>query len=313
MITHNHKIFKNIINKKKSKYILSLRRNTSSRNDLNIHHRSCINNYKKIIINENNTKSTNIYSYNNLTKSNNTILSRDKNFSTNNNIPNNSIDEKRIAEIYKRYNFKNYKKKKAINYCQTELNKAENNNKGDKICLLPKYFKVKNFNIKTSKIIDYLELNKNNNFFQYDNNSQKTKKINKLSNKRKFIKKAKSDIELNKLKKIEEIYPTILNIEGQRNRQLISELDYDKRKKRKIEGINYPYNKQNLEFRKKILKERNKIEEYAKVNLSNLAYKRQVLILSMKLYQKSILHLRRKNSFKFNLDLPLYNIFLNLD
>ena len=178
---------------------------------------------------------------------------------------------------------------------------------------MPKYFKVKNFNIKTSKIIDYLELNQNNNFFQYDNNSQKTKKINKLSNKRKFIKKAKSDIELNKLKKIEEIYPTILNIEGQRNRQLISELDYDTRKKRKIEGINYPYNKQNLEFRKKILKEKNKIEEYAKVNLSNLAYKRQVLILSMKLYQKSILHLRRKNSFKFNLDLPLYNIFLNLD
>ena len=313
MITHNHKIFKNIINKKKSKYILSLRRNTSSRNDLNIHHCSCINNYKKIIINENNTKSTNIYSYNNLTKSNNTILSKDKNISTNNNIPNNSIDEKRIAEIYKRYNFKNYKKKKVINNCQTELNIAENNNKGDKICLLPKYFKVKNFNIKTSKIIDYLELNQNNNFFQYDNNSQKTKKINKLSNKRKFIKKAKSDIELNKLKKIEEIYPTILNIEGQRNRQLISELDYDKRKKRKIEGINYPYNKQNLEFRKKILKEKNKIEEYAKVNLSNLAYKRQVLILSMKLYQKSILHLRRKNSFKFNLDLPLYNIFLNLD
>ena len=131
--------------------------------------------------------------------------------------------------------------------------------------LLYKYIKVKIFNIKTSKIIDYLELNQNNNFFQYDNNSLKTKKINKLSNKRKFLKKAKSDIELNKLKKIEEIYPTILNIEGQRNRQLISELDYDTRKKRKREGINYPYNKQNLEFRKKILKKKIRLKNTLKL------------------------------------------------
>ena len=62
-----------------------------------------------------------------------------------------------------------------------------------------------------------------------------------------------------------------------------------------------------------MLKEKWKAEQYAKVNLSNMAYRRQLQILSMKLYKKAIGHLQKKISFKFNLDLPLYNLFLNFD
>ena len=62
-----------------------------------------------------------------------------------------------------------------------------------------------------------------------------------------------------------------------------------------------------------MIKEKNKVEQYAKDNPSEFAYKSQLLILSMKMYQRAIHQLEKKNSFKFNLDLPLYNLFLNLD
>ena len=62
-----------------------------------------------------------------------------------------------------------------------------------------------------------------------------------------------------------------------------------------------------------MIKERNKAEQSAKANLSDLAYKSQLLILSMKMYQRAIHQLEKKNSFKISLDLPLYNLFLNLD
>ena len=34
---------------------------------------------------------------------------------------------------------------------------------------------------------------------------------------------------------------------------------------------------------------------------------------TLEFFKKDLNHLRRKNSFKFNIQLPLYNLFLNLD
>jgi hypothetical protein len=45
----------------------------------------------------------------------------------------------------------------------------------DKLCILPDYFNVKNFTLKTSKVVDYLNLNENNNFFLFNKNIRKLK------------------------------------------------------------------------------------------------------------------------------------------
>ena len=105
----------------------------------------------------------------------------------------------------------------------------------------------------------------------------------------------------------------MLNIEGQRNRKILNEINDEKKKKKKNDKPNCIYYRHHFNLQKRMFREKNKAEEWAKVNLSDLAYKSQLLILSMKIYQRAIHQLEKKNSLKFNLDLPLYNLFLNLD
>ena len=328
MYSFSNKLFKNIINRNKSRRsTISLRRRTISEIIFNNHKSSSKNNYKKKTLNENTTKSTKISSYNNITKSNPTLYSYAyKNYKTKkiliyplskNNQNKISVENTIIGNTNGIHNtsIKNDLKKleKIKNYlqCHTELKKE--GEKNDKICLLPNHLKVRNFNLKTSKAIDYLDLNKNNNFFVIENRFRKYKKIKIISTKKKEMKKSKSALSLNKIKNFQEIYPTVLNIEGNRNRKFLSELNVEERKKMKIEKEPSAFFKQNLEFKKKMLKEKWKAEQYAKVNLSKMAYRRQLQILSMKLYKKAIGHLQKKISFKVNLDLPLYNLFLNFD
>ena len=186
----------------------------------------------------------------------------------------------------------------------------------DKICLLKKDFKVKNFILNPDQVIDYLDLNEKNNFFQ-SSTFRKTinkysKKFNFLKNNRLFYRNRSTPIE-NRIQRIKSIYPTVLNIEGHRNRKILYELNDEKKKKKKNEIHNCVYYRHHFNLQKRMIKERNKAEESAKANLSDLAYKSQLLILSMKMYQRAIHQLEKKNSFKISLDLPLYNLFLNLD
>ena len=320
MYSFSNKLFKNIINRNKSRRsTISLRRRTISEIIFNNHKSSSKNNYKNKTLNENTTKSTKISSYNNITKSNPTLYSYAyKNYKTKKiliyplsknkqnkiNVENNSIGNTNgINNTSIKNDLKKLKKIKNYLQCHTELKKE--GEKNDKICLLPNHLKVRDFNLKTSKAI--------NNFFVIENRLPKYKKIKIISTKKKEMKKSKSALSLNKIKNFQEIYPTILNIEGHRNRKFLSELNVEERKKMKIEKEPSAFFKQNLEFKKKMLKEKWKAEQYAKVNLSKMAYRRQLQILSMKLYKKAIGHLQKKISFKVNLDLPLYNLFLNFD
>ena len=93
----------------------------------------------------------------------------------------------------------------------------------------------------------------------------------------------------------------------------MSEFKIKEKKKIRTEKSVNVYSKRNLEMKKKMFREKWKAEEYSKANISDMAYRRQLLIISMKLYQKAIKHLQKKNSYKVNLDLPLYNVFLDLD
>ena len=117
----------------------------------------------------------------------------------------------------------------------------------------------------------------------------------------------------NRYDKIKKIYPTVLNIEGQRNRKILYELNDENKKKKKNKKSNCVYYRHHFNLQKRMFREKSKAEECSKANISDLAYKSQLLILSMKMYQRAIHQLQKKNSLRFNLDLPLYNMFLNLD
>ena len=328
----SNKIYKTIQNNTRTKAIKSLKLNFNSRKiSNNFMTSSYINKSNKNITSyEYNNISTNNYSYNNnITKSNLTLFSRLNNKTSNKNYfslvnikdktyknesKENSIKKpKKLIKINKKFNFK--KLNSVLFKSETELKNDKYKNSDDEKYLLPEYLNIKNFKLKTSKILDYLELSKSKKFVINENKikSQKQNNIKRISIKKKLLNRAKSSIKPNKLKLLEEIYPTILNIEGQRNRKILIELDIENRKKRKIEGAKFIYNKQNLELRKKMLKEKWKIEEYSKVDISRMAYQKQLSILSMKLYQNAIKRMNRKNAFKFNLDFPLYNVFLNID
>ena len=216
---------------------------------------------------------------------------------------NRKITYKTLNNIIKQYKYK------------LELKKEEEN-KNDKVCLLNKDFKVKNFILNPNQVIDYLNLNEKNNFFQPSTTKRSVKNLEKKYNlfkKNRIINRNRSALKENRYDKIKEIYPTVLNIEGQRNRKILYEVNDEDKKKKKNEKPNCVYYKRHFNLRKRMFKEKNKAEELAKVNLSDLAYKAQLLILSMKIYQRAIHQLEKKISFKFNLDLPLYNLFLNFD
>ena len=327
----NYKLFTNIRSRNKSKPNFSLKKSHNySFNNPKIHHSQVINNYKnfKNLNSYDALKSTNIYSDNNFTK---------VNFNTMNFFKLNRYDNKNIlksahgrdkntklslqnegTEITKK--FLGYDKKinfikensKKINYNFIKYKKDENDMK-DKLCLLPRNFSVRNFNLKASKVIKYLDLNKDNKFFIYNSDFSKNKKEKNLFNKNKILPRAKSVLNLNKIKEIEDIYPAVLNIEGHKNFKILNDLELESKRKRKNERHNSIYYIQNFNLRKKMVQEKNTAEEYYKANISNMTYRRQLLLLYTKIYQKALAHLRKKNSFKFHLDLPLYNLFLNLD
>ena len=216
---------------------------------------------------------------------------------------NRKLTYKTLNNIIKKYKYK------------LELKKEEEN-KDDKVCLLDKDFKVKNFILNPNQVIDYLNLNEKNNFFQPSTTRKSIKNFENKYNlfkKNRIINRNRSALKENRYDKIKEIYPTVLNIEGQRNRKILYEINDEDKKKKKNEKPNCVYYKHHFNLRKRMFKEKSKAEEGAKANPSDFAYKSQLLILSMKIYQKAIHQLQKKISFKYNLDLPLYNLFLNLD
>jgi hypothetical protein len=302
MLSLNNKIFKKIESRNRLKNSSSFKRPYNSINKLNTFY-SITNNTRNINSYEN-YKSTNFNSISNTTKRSNNKVNFHKL---------KIYDEEKfklpITNRIMRFSkglFQKIKRKKN----KLELDSEES----DKLCILPDYFNVKNFTLKTSKVVDYLNLNENNNFFLFKKN------IRKLKNKFDFPENYKtlrqrSYTPINRNKKIEEIYPTVFNIEGKKNRKLLEEIENEKRRKtRKIEFLNNKIKKNNNILKKKMIRERNKAEEENnKINLSNMAYRRQLLLSRVKFIKKDLNHLKRKNSFKFHLELPLYNFFLNLN
>lgn len=321
LITRNN--YKSSIRLKRScnSQIFNESRKSSSIYSYNINKK---NNKNKISNENNNTRSTSIHSYRNISKSNSSFFINNNSklntkkilkFPTNVNKINKiiyrnnfNVSSNNQSKICKIINFKVFKKNKSI----PKLKKEEESN--DSICLLPNYLRVNNYKINSQKVIDYLDLNENNKtcFISADR-FLKLKVANDFPKKLKPPNKLKNIFETVRMKKIKDIYPTVLNIEGHRNRKVLSELDEEEKKKIKIEKQSGIFNKKNLELIKKMIKEKWKAEKYAKANLSNMAYKRQLSLLSMKLYQKHIKFLNKKISHKFNIDFPLYNLFLNLD
>ena len=244
-------------------------------------------------------------------KMNNSELKRKESLNLNENCDNSNLIRtfnrkstfKHLNNLINQYKYKN------------EL-KNEEEKKSDKVCLLEQNFKVKNFILNPNQVIDYLNLNEKNNFFQPSSTRKsniKSKKALNILKYNKIINRNRSALMENRYDKIKKIYPTVLNIEGQRNRKILNEINDEKKKKKKNDKPNCIYYRHHFNLQKRMFREKNKAEEWAKVNLSELAYKSQLLILSMKMYQRAIHQLKKKNSLKFNLDLPLYNLFLNLD
>ena len=214
-----------------------------------------------------------------------------------------------IRTFNKRFTFKTLKNSIKKYKYKMELKKEEE--KDDKVCLLKNNFNVKNFILSPNQVINYLDLNDKNNFFVPAMPKNKNNKnINRNNN---FLKRNRSAYIETRLDKIKKIYPTVLNIEGQKNRKILYELNHEDNKNKKNEKPKRAYNRHNCYLKRRLQKEKYKAEQCARINLSDLAYKSQLLILSMKIYQRAIHQLQKKNSFKFNLDLPLYNLFLNLD
>ena len=264
-------------------------------------------NYRDITINQSSNINSNKFSYNKDSKQN---LSEEKLKPKNDNL--NSENPNIIRTFNKKLTFKTLNGLKKQYKYKMELKKEEENIL-DKVCLLNKNFNVKNFILSPRQVIYYLNLNEKNKFFVSSGSKNKKKINNNFLRKNKFCNRSRSAYIENRLDKIKKIYPTILNIEGQKNRKILYELNDESKKKIKNEKPNCIYYNHHFNLQRRMQKEKYKAEQYANVNLSDLAYKSQLLILSMKIYQRAIHQLQKKNSFKFNLDLPLYNLFLNFD
>jgi len=302
MLSLNDKIFKKIESRNRLKNSSSLKNNYNSIYKLNTFY-STTNNTRNIITFEN-SKSTNFNSINNTTKRYNNKINFHKL-----KIDNEEKLNLRITNRIMKFS-KGFFQKMARNKNKLDLNYEEN----EKLCILPDYFNVKNFTLKTSKVVDYLNLNENNNFFLFNKNIRKLKKKFDFSENNKTIKRNGSYSPINRFQKIEEIYPTVFNIEGKRNIKLLEEIETERKRRRKIEFLNNKIKKNNDILKKKMIKRRNKAEEENyKINLSDMNYRRQLLLSKVKMFKKDLNHLKRKNSFKFHLELPLYNFFLNMN
>lgn len=204
---------------------------------------------------------------------------------------------------------------KRVNSNNKKINELKNN-EDNKICILPEQMRVKNFSLKTSKILDFLNLNKGNNCFLVEKeNMQKNIRLFKNYKFKDFrkIEKCGSFTNLNILKKLEDIYPNKLNIEGKKDRKLSSELRNRNKRKKKKEMLNSIFHRNNYNLKKKLTQEKNKKIDDINKSLSIESFKKQLALSTMKNFKKSLDHIKRKISYKFNIQLPLYNLFLNLD
>ena len=320
MLSLNNKIiFKKIENRKYLKNGLSLKKNYKNLNQLNTFY-SPTNRSKNFLLRKND-KSTNTDRANKIknkifSKENKANFFKLKTFdgikfpnSENRshkqikfNVTNESPKEKNIIKEFN----KNFFGKKIL------LDKKEDG----KIYELKKNLMVRNFSFNKPKIFDFLSFNKNNN-----NNCLSPKKINSkskrnliLSEKRKNFRRNGSFTPINRFKKIEDIYPTVFNIEGKINLNLLGQIQTESKRNKKKELINNFVRKSIYEIKKNMIKERNKREtKNYENNISDITYKRRLMMSKVELFKKDLNHLRRKISFKFNIQLPLYNLFLNLN
>ena len=204
---------------------------------------------------------------------------------------------------------------KRVNSNNKKINELKNN-EDNKICILPEQMRVKNFSLKTSKILDFLNLNKGNNCFLVEKeNMQKNIRLFKNYKFKDFrkLEKCGSFTNLNILKKLEDIYPNKLNIEGKKDRKLSSELRNRNKRKKKKEMLNSIFHRNNYNLKRKLTQEKNKKIDDINKSLSIESFKKQLALSTMKNFKKSLDHIKRKISYKFNIQLPLYNLFLNLD
>lgn len=320
MLSLNNKIiFKKIENRKYLKNGLSLKKNYKNLNQLNTFY-SPTNRRKNFLLRKND-KSTNTDRDNKIknkifSKENKANFFKLKTFdgikfpnSENRshkqikfNVTNESPKEKNIIKEFN----KNFFGKKIL------LDQKEDGKKYE----LKKNLMVRNFSFNKPKIFDFLSFNKNNN-----NNCLSPKKINSkskrnliLSEKRKNFRRNGSFTPINRFKKIEDIYPTVFNIEGKINLNLLGQIQTESKRNKKKELINNFVRKSIYEIKKNMIKERNKREtKNYENNISDITYKRRLMMSKVELFKKDLNHLRRKISFKFNIQLPLYNLFLNLN
>lgn len=180
----------------------------------------------------------------------------------------------------------------------------------NKVYVLPDHLRVKNFSLKTSKILDYLNLNKDNKCFLVE--KENVSKHNKLIKNCKFngvrkMDKNMSFTNVNNRKKLENIY----TFEGIKFRIPLEEPVKERKKKKEMP--NNIFLRNNFNLKKKMIQEKNKTIDEIYKNKSRIDYKRELALSSMKIFKKGLDHLKRKISFKFNINLPLYNLFLNFD
>ena len=327
MYTFNNKLLRKLIQGSYSRPLISLKRKSNSQIIFDSHKSSSIGSYdknknkiKKSIDNINNSRSTNIYSYRHISQNNSSFFTNNNSkinlkkkilkYPTNNKSTiNDSFNEQnKICNII---NFKVFKRREnnKSKYIPQLKKEEELNNK---ICILPNYLNINNYKINSKKVINYLDLNEdsNNTFFISTNRFLKNKNFKNYYQKGKPPNKSdKSKI----TKKIQDIYPSFSNIEGVKNRKILYELNEEEKRNKKNEKKSSIYHKMNFELRKKMMKEKWKAEKHSKSNLSDLDYNRKLSLLSMKLYQRHIKLLNKKVSSKSSIDLPLYNLFLNLD
>ena len=94
----------------------------------------------------------------------------------------------------------------------------------------------------------------------------------------------------------------------------MGQIQTESKRNKKKELINNFVRKSIYEIKKNMIKERNKREtKNYENNISDITYKRRLMMSKVELFKKDLNHLRRKISFKFNIQLPLYNLFLNLN
>ena len=316
-----NKIIKNSRNKLKHSY--SIENNHIPPNKID-NYTTTIYNTKNLIISSELTKSTNV----------NSKTDNKKSFSNKNNLIKFKVQKEKEFHILKnnsnkffafnkrRDNLKLSKRvfesnKRIFNKEKININNQINNefkkDEDNKIYILPDYIKVKNFSLKTSKILDYLNLNKDKNFILGEKNSinKLSKKFN-LNNVRK-IRRNGSYTNINNRKKIDDIYPTLFNIEGKIDRRLLNELENINKRKMKKEMLNNMFLKKSHYLRKQLIYEKNKAIEKSYKTIYNISYDKKLALYTMKFFKNDLDHLKRKISFKFNIQLPLYNLFLNLD